>query len=217
MRILHTSDLHGRNLVLADVMEDNAHAYDVWVDSGDFFPNKTRGDSSEEIPFQKRFWLLKDMGRRIVTALAGRPLVCVGGNHDYVDLAALVRAAGGIAHNVTDGPVVIGGVRFAGFREVPWLYGEWNGETHDFSEIVENVMGQDPHVLVTHGPAAGILDVASDGRPCGVRNLTTRLMYGEHGVRAHLFGHIHDQGGSTIEEGGIFFSNAATSANIVSV
>jgi Icc-related predicted phosphoesterase len=214
MKILHTSDIHGTYPKVLDLL---GGAHDVWVDSGDFFPNKTRGDRPEEVRYQNRFWTLKGLGARIVEALDGRPLISVGGNHDYIDLAALVREAGGVAYNVSDGPAVVGGLKFAGFREVPWIAGEWNGETHDFSDIVEKAMGESPDVLVTHGPASGLLDQADDGRPCGVRNLTTQLMYAPHNVKAHLFGHIHNQGESTLEEAGILFSNAATGSNTINL
>jgi len=215
MKILHTSDIHGGYGRVLEALTSGDH--DVWVDSGDFFPNKTRGDRTIEPAWQTKWSGWKKIGDRLVAALAGRPMVCVGGNHDYVDLAAIVRDAGGTAFNLTDGPATVGGRVFAGFREIPYIAGEWNGEIHDFSEVVSKVMGENPDVLVTHGPASGLLDQASDGRPCGVRSLTTQLMYAPHNVKAHLFGHIHDQGGSTLEKAGILFSNAATAANTITL
>ena len=215
MKILHTSDIHGGYERVLEALASGDH--DVWVDSGDFFPNKTRGDRDVEPAWQAKWSGWKNIGDRLVAALAGRPLVCVGGNHDYVDLAAIVRDAGGTAFNLADGPATVGGRVFAGFREVPYIAGEWNGETHDFDALIEGAMGCDPAVLVTHSPPGGILDDSTDGHPPGIGALTNRLMYAPHGVVVHLFGHIHVHGGSVEDVGGIVFSNAATAANTITL
>lgn len=208
MKILHSSDLHGGfKKLLRTAIE-----FDVWVDSGDFFPNKTRGDISVEPVWQKKWAVWKGVGPRLCDWLKGRPLVCIGGNHDYTDLAAIVRSAGGTAFNLADGPVTIGGKTFAGFRDIPYIAGEWAGETHEFSGLVAEAMACDPDFLVTHAPPAGILDT-NGTHPCGIKPLTAHLSYAPHRVVAHMFGHIHTQGGSVVSEMGITFSNAATGIN----
>jgi Icc-related predicted phosphoesterase len=192
MKVLHTSDIHGNYpKVLAALA---AGGFDVWVDTGDFFPNKTRGDRPEEVRYQNRWAILKDLGARIASLLDGRPLISVGGNHDYTSLAQLVRDAGGIAFDMDEGAAVVNGKTFAGFREVPYLMGEWNGETHgaDFANIVEATMAANPDVLVTHAPPAGILNNSTHG---GVGQLTTALTWTDHKVGTHFFGHIHETQG----------------------
>ena len=220
MNILHTSDLHGgyKKLLLA-LSSTN---YDLWVDSGDFFPNKTRGDPNIEPAHQAKWFGYPSLGGRITEALAGRPMVSVGGNHDFVSLAKLLKSAGADAWDLSGGPVVLHGKTFAGFREIPWIQGEWAGETHkaDFAPIVEKAMSANPDILVTHAPPAGILDddgCGAFGHGFGIGALTTALTYGEHRVQAHLFGHIHAQGGKSIEELGVKFFNGSTGINLIPV
>jgi Icc-related predicted phosphoesterase len=210
--ILHSSDLHGSYKGLLDALV--AGGFDVWVDSGDFFPNKTRGIVSVEAVYQaKWFGEWKSLGERLVRALAGKPLVSIGGNHDYVSLARLVRAAGGVAFDLSEGPVTIAEVKFAGFRQIPWIAGEWNGEAHGFTEVIESAFAADPDVLVTHAPPYGILD----DKGYGIGPLTTALMYRTHRIKAHLFGHAHHHGGQTATEAEILFRNGATGIGLVGV
>ena len=205
---LHTSDLHGNYKTLLVALEGD---FDVWIDTGDFFPNKTRGDRDVEVKFQTKWFGHKNLGERIVKALAGRPLISVGGNHDYANLAELVRQAGGNAFDVTEGPVDFAGQRFAGFREISYIAGEWNGETHaaDFATIVEETFACNPDIIVCHGPAAGIMDDKAHGG--GVAALTSTLTWTPHNVTAMFFGHIHDTQG-VCEEMGISFINGAHKA-----
>lgn len=214
MKILHTSDLHGQYEGLLRLL--SGEVFDLWVDTGDFFPNKTRGDVWVEGPYQTRwFTQYKDLGPKIRDALNGTPVVCVSGNHDYVDLAELLHRADVVAHNVADGPVDILGLRFAGFREIPWIAGEWAGEMHDISPLVEKALSFEPDILVTHSPPMGILDKTTERKPGGVASITTSLSYKPHKVQAHLFGHIHEQGQRTKREIDVLFSNAATGHNVL--
>jgi len=208
MKVIHTSDIHGKYHKVLEALE--ADGYSVWVDTGDFFPNKTRGDRDVETKFQTKWFGHKNLGERIVTALAGRPLVSVGGNHDYTSLAQLVRDAGGTAFDLTEGAAVVNGKTFAGFREVPWIQGEWNGETHsgDFAPIVDAVMASNPDVLVTHAPPAGILNNDTHG---GVGQLVNALAWAPHKVTTHFFGHIHSTQG-VLTEMDIKFINGAGKA-----
>lgn len=200
MRIGHFSDLHGKLAPLRDAEETP----DVWVCSGDFFPNKTRGIRSIEQEFQKNWFAAQDLP----ALLKGKPLLFVGGNHDYVSLADLLAEVGYPAQNITREGIVVGGMRFAGFREIPYIAGEWNGETHrnDLSAIAVDLFNNPPDILVTHAPPAGILD---NGHTPGIEALTSLLTYSDHNVRVHLFGHIHEDGGRNVEEMGIRFYNSA--------
>ena len=191
MKILHTSDIHG-----------HYHT----VDTGDFFPNKTRGDHAEEVRYQSRFAVLKSIGARVTEMLDGKPLISVGGNHDYISLAKLVQDAGGVAYDLTEGAVTFNGKTFAGFREVPWI----QGETHsaDFGPIVDTAMAANPDVLVTHAPPAGIMNNKTHG---GVGQLTNQLAWAPHNVTTHFFGHIHTTQG-VMNEMGVQFINGAGKA-----
>lgn len=205
MRIGHFSDLHGN---LGKFFATN-EVPDVWVCSGDLFPNITRGDVNVEPDFQKAWF--NTVAGRLMARLGGKPVVWVGGNHDYVNLATLLCEQGyNNAYDVTAAALDLGGHRFAGFSEVPWIAGEWNGEVHELGPMVDQAMDADPTILVTHAPAAGILDDDfGGGHGCGNRPLTRALAYRPHRIVAHLFGHIHAQSGRDIEEMGIHFYNNA--------
>ena len=212
MRILHTSDLHGRVDILLNAL--SCADFDLWLDTGDFFPNKTRGEEYIETVFQKEWfegtpeWISapgpgpkwSGAAPAITELLKGRPAVCVGGNHDYVSLAAILKAVGADAYEVTTKGIEAGGLKFAGFPHIPWIAGEWNNEIHDFRDLVDETFRSNPDVLVTHAPPAGILDVYH-GESCGIESLMSNLCYTEHKIQAHFFGHVHESGGSNLGVG----------------
>ena len=208
--IAHASDLHGD---LGPLMALGVRP-DVWVLSGDICPNESRGFADIEVPYQTEW--AHDFRAELAEIFEGRPVVSIPGNHDYIDMDAVLRDLGIIAHTVSEtNPVEVAGLRFAGFRHVPWLAGEWNGEVHGFEAVVNRIVEHDPDILVTHSPAAGILD--DGGHSVGIRELTTALAYRMRRVRAHLFGHNHERGGQQVNEMGIQFSNAAETCQIIEV
>jgi Icc-related predicted phosphoesterase len=208
MRIIHSSDLHGSYKGLLAIDDE----FDLWIDTGDFFPNKTRGNRQIESRYQAKWVGHKSLGSRLVDWLNGRPLISIGGNHDYISLASVVAEAGGEAHDLSDGPAEVLGLGFAGFRQIPWIIGEWNGETHDFTELIAAALNANPDMLVTHAPPAGILD--SKLYAGGIPGLATALTYGEHKICAHFFGHVHHNGGKSLEAMGIRFMNGATTVKL---
>lgn len=221
MKLAHISDMHGRYQMLEGV-----ELPDAWAITGDFFPNKGRGpsgriDPSTEVDHQVKWW--RHNGASIMRRLGGRPVLWVGGNHDFVNLAGFLKMSQyeGAAFDVAAEAVDFGGHRFAGFREVPYIDGEWVGEAHDLSEVVSRAMDADPTVLLTHAPPAGILDddgMGTMGHGGGVRPLTVALTWRHHRIVAHLFGHIHEHGGQSVEEMGIrFYNGAATSPRIIEI
>ncbi len=255
MKILHTSDLHG-DYKLPMKTQD----FDVWVDTGDFFPNISRGDKIEtrwqkdwftetKLPLRKRYmpWIRRHyegqgyspsewypsnsrqprgsttIGEDLVQWLQGRPVICVPGNHDWQSLCGLLRAQGyDRAWDITKGPVELGGHRWAGFREIPFVTGEWVGEVRpyadDFRRIVAKTMAAEPHILLTHSPPQNILDFCpSKGGYCGIAALTQYLGYRPHDVKLHLFGHVHEQGGKAIKEMDMTFVNSANTSQIVEI
>ena len=207
MFIGHVSDLHG-NL---NPLYATSRMPDVWVFTGDNVDN----DSSSPVydsEVREQTWWLNEVADRFIARLGGKPVVCVDGNHDYVDMAAFLRSKGVEAYNVADGPVDLLGERFAGYRNIPRISGVWQGETFsaDFPAIVEKMMAQDPTIVVVHAPPAGILD---DDRGCGhghgVTSLTSALCKYGHRVKACLYGHVHRQGGRQQTEMDILFANGA--------
>lgn len=205
MKIIHSSDLHGGYKRLLRLLKEAE--YDVWLDTGDFFPDEGEGYDST-IAFQISEADL--ICPAIVEALAGRPLISVSGNHDFISLAEQIRKYGGVAYSVQEGPVEFGGEVFAGFREIPWIRGDWVGEVHDLRPMTEQALEQNPTILLIHAPPNGIL---TDGHEGNVP-LTSALMYGEHRIKACLFGHAHHDGGQEVERGGIRFFNGARHTKI---
>ncbi len=91
------------------------------------------------------------------------------------------------------------------------MAGEWPGETRDFDDLVDATWAAQPDVLVTHAPAAGILD--GDGR-YGVRPLADALRSRPHAIRLHLFGHEHEDGGRMLQRAGVVHANGAQNVRI---
>ena len=216
-KILHTSDLHGNYQLLIEILD--SVDFDIWVDSGDFFPNSTRGDSAIENRFQDDWLRQISLPEKLRNLLSGRPVIVVPGNHDYIDLSSRLQEDGCTSHNLCHGSVTIDGIRFAGFREIPYIRGEWAGEVYNesFDEIVDKLIEKDPNVVVTHAPGRGILSVDSYGSNHGIRQLSNAIQWKLQNVQAHLFGHVHGSGGRKTVLGDITFSNAATYFNIVEV
>lgn len=213
MIILHSSDLHGQYHRLLDEHADSE--FDVWLDTGDFFDNAgwVNGhiEAIEEVRFQVRWLGHKSLPTRLAEWLRGRPALLMPGNHGFIELAPYLRAAGANATRVTPGGVSLLGLRWAGFREIPPIAGEWVGEEEDPSKVIAAAFTADPDILVTHGPPGGILD---EKQGYGCPNLATALAYRPHKIQAHFFGHTHQNGGEQVERMGIQFYNGACHATL---
>lgn len=209
MRIAHVSDLHGHYKVLDRIVEPP----DVWCFTGDIFPYMPLtehvhwGVSSHEIRHQTRWYSFKSDS--IVRRLKGKPVLLVPGNHDFANLAGLLRQDGVDAREVTPDGLEFMGVRFAGFGHIPFIQGRWNREVFD-DELrdlsLRTLSVGNPDVLLTHAPPGHILGAESPGNT----PLLTALTYQPHKVRVHLFGHIHETGGRMVELMDVKFYNSAT-------
>jgi len=207
-RIAHISDTHDRPSIVRQVAGLDA---DIILITGDCMNNRGRVNGQGIIPANERTyqqsWFRKQ-AKKWAVDFAGRPVVCIGGNHDFINYSRWLRHYGAEVYEITDEcPMVeVKGIRFAGFRQVNWIAGEWEGEVHDLRLHIDRAMACNPTVLVTHGPPCGILD-GPDGY--GITALMAPLFYGEHGITHHFFGHAHEDGGKTTVEGGITFVNGA--------
>lgn len=255
LKVLHSSDLHG---AWSSPLRYPDQSWDIWIDTGDFLPNATRGVATTELLYQKG-WMTMDklafrkwgqsmleriygsrdealrwlptasrlppftgsVAKSLATWLAGRPMLCVPGNHDYFSLADALKKEGAQAADLTRGYAEVGGLRFAGLRQINYLEGEWSGETkkEDLRDIVEQLMGSNPDVLLTHAPPYGVLDYnKKEGVNHGVEAISNYILsYRPHNVKTVLFGHVHDDGGKVTTEMDILFSNAATAVQMVEI
>lgn len=213
MRVGHFSDLHGDLKVVSVFVEKHGRP-DLWICTGDFFPNQpTLTDRSEE-EYQGR-WFRRESSS-FLRALGDVPVIWCPGNHDFVDARTVIPHA----HHITpDGFLDLMGHRFSGFREIPYINGRWKGEIQelDFVSIIDDALSHDPDILVTHTPPYGILGCTSSLDEVGSTTLAQYLMYVEHKIKHHFFGHIHECGGQSVEEGGIEFHNSACCVRMIEV
>ncbi|MBS0393261.1 MAG: metallophosphatase domain-containing protein [Proteobacteria bacterium] len=176
MRIVIVSDTHGHHGSLGELSGD------VLVHCGDAF----RGGARDPADVDR----LDDwFGRQRFGCI-----LCVGGNHDFeLERRALRPPVFRHAIYLEDAEHSFAGVRFYGAPWVPqlagWAYYRPDAELRDrWSRVPPGI-----DVLVTHTPAAGILDRNRAGVSLGCRELRERLRAVR--PRLHLFGHTHASAG----------------------
>lgn len=219
IRIAHISDTHDHPSIVTSV---GGIECDLIVLTGDILNNKGRTPATGGciVPHMERkyqeSWFRKQ-AKKWAPAFRGRPVIYVPGNHDFIGIENWLRHYGHTnIVTITDSKpsVEMFGKVFAGFRQVPYIAGEWMGEDHDIRTHVERAMACDPDILVTHAPCGGILDGTGG---YGVAALSSALFFKPNRVTHHLFGHEHSCGGQVVTEGPITFSNAACHMNIIEV
>jgi Icc-related predicted phosphoesterase len=237
MRIVHGSDWHWvfREVPEADLyiftgdMMDNYPTREKPLDrlriDGSYgwriSPENERIRQSEAI---KHF--VRDGGFRGILGSPDAPILCVRGNHDFVDLAALFEGCN-LVHEFVDNEVIeILGKRVSGHRGIPYIYGSWSDEVQrpDLMDRVRAIPdGID--MLLTHYPPALVLDmeVSSNGRvdAYGLEGMSNSVFNKLNSGGLHCFGHIHGSGGRIEKindpEFSMTFSNAATTFNVIDV
>lgn len=179
MKILHLSDTHGCHLKLKKLPEA-----DVIVHSGDI----TMAGSDEEVAaFIKWF-----------SNLHYRHKIFIAGNHDACLYDGIIGRLAADVHYLRNSAVEIDGVKFYG---VPMFMEDCFSDTQD---LLYQKIPTSTDVLITHAPAFGILDVGYAHQ--GSKTLKDKIL--SLSLKAHLFGHIHDNPGME-NINGIIFSNAA--------
>ncbi|EIJ35368.1 metallophosphatase domain-containing protein [Thiothrix nivea] len=170
---------------------------DVLVHCGDF---TGRGDLNDTQDFA-RFMAVQDFTHKIVIA----------GNHDWCfenelrdEAEACLRDHGLIYLN--DSGVEIDGMKFWGSPVQPefcdWAFNRKRGEDirYHWDKIPNGI-----DVLITHGPARGILDRCENGYPAGCDDLLDVVQRIKPRILA--CGHIHEAYG-VLEVDGTIFINA---------
>ena len=136
--------------------------------------------------------------------------IFIAGNHDFgfevvQDIAPEYKEKG--VHYLFDSEVVIDGVKFYGSPWQPefhnWAFNLPRGE--ELAAKWEKIP-DDVDILITHGPAYGILDYAPIGGRVGCEELYRKIV--EVKPKIHVCGHIHDGYGQKTM-GGIEFLNAS--------
>lgn len=200
MKIVHISDTHTRHndaFLTAQLKEINA---DVIVHSGDF--------SHSDWNSTKTFfdWFL---------ALDFEHKILVPGNHDRfterlnTDAYARKQLMPAGLNLLIDEEIEIDGVKFYGSPFTPAFH-DWAFQIYGDAGVEKwNQIPDDVNVLITHGPAKGLLDAISELKndALGCPFLKERIQQLPN-LKAHLFGHIH--GGYGREEiNGVLYLNSS--------
>lgn len=136
--------------------------------------------------------------------------IFIAGNHDFgfeqqTDIAQEYKDMGVIY--LFDNEVTIDGIKFYGSPWQPefhnWAFNLPRGE--ELAQKWEQIPN-DVDILITHGPAYGILDYAPIGGHVGCEELYRKIV--DVKPKIHVCGHIHDGYGQKTM-GGIEFLNAS--------
>lgn len=121
---------------------------------------------------------------------------------------------GANTHYLLDSSVTIDGVKFYGSPTTPWFY-NWAFNVTRGDAIAKEwaKIPDDTNVLITHGPPYRILDMTEEdfsNRDLnqGCKDLLKRLQ-DLNELKAHVFGHLHTDGGKQEKIGPTVFANAA--------
>lgn len=127
-----------------------------------------------------------------LSALPHKHILLTAGNHDFG--IKDVPIPGNITLLMHE-PIRLMGLNFFGSPYTP-RYGNW-AFMHEPGRLKElwGEIPTDTDILITHGPAYGVLDQNKDGENCGCKELSKAI--GGLKLKAHIFGHIHEQGGKS--------------------
>lgn len=198
MKIVFISDTHGKHEYLTSKAYNNilgkgdvlVHAGDV-SNVGKFFEIKEFLDWFSNTEFTHKIF--------------------IAGNHDFgfetnFDITPEYKEKG--VHYLFDNEVVIDGIKFYGS---PWQpeFNNWAFNLPRGEKLAEkwDKIPIDTDVLITHGPAYGMLDYTINGQQVGCVDLYHRIM--EVQPKIHVCGHIHWAYGQK-NHFGIEFINACT-------
>lgn len=137
--------------------------------------------------------------------------IFIAGNHDWWfvknhDIPNKYKDKG--VHYLFDSSVEINGIKFWGSPWQPEFY-DWAFNLPRGEKLAEkwNLIPNDTDILITHGPAFGILDWSPSGQRVGCEDLFNKIM--EIRPKIHVCGHIHcSYGQKNFNE--IEFLNAST-------
>jgi Icc-related predicted phosphoesterase len=133
---------------------------------------------------------------RWLGTLPHRHKVIIAGNHDFgferepALFRSLITNAVYLQHEAAE----IEGLKLFGSPYTPWFH-NWAFNVQEPAEMAR-LWAQVPDatdILITHGPPAGVLDLAGTHHPCGCEPLLDRVK--QIRPRLHVFGHIHESAG----------------------
>lgn len=191
MKFIAISDTHGQHDKLS------LPEGDIVIHAGDI---SGRGTEQQVRDFLEWF-----------SSLDHRYKIFIAGNHDFFlekASAEIVRSM--IPSNViylNDSAIEIEGIKIWGSPVQPWFH-DWAFNRQRGADIRKhwNLIPPGTDVLITHGPAFGILDRTVYGHQVGCVDLLEKIQ--EVKPRVHVCGHIHEAYG-VVEAEGVKFINAS--------
>ena len=137
--------------------------------------------------------------------------VFIAGNHDFFfeqegeeEIASMIPD--GVVY-LNDSGVELEGLRIWGSPVQPWFF-DWAFNRQRGADIKKHwdLIPPDTDILLTHGPAFGILDRTVRGEAVGCQDLLHKIQVVK--PKLHLSGHIHEAYGHREQEG-IHYANAS--------
>lgn len=184
LKIVAISDTHNNDLTKLSLPEG-----DILIHSGDF---TMRGTLDE---------VRAAMGQLKEIAQNYSWVVFIAGNHDWLFERQPEVAEALVPKNciyLNDSSTTIKGVNFYGSPIQPW-FGGWAFNRNPGQQIQRHwdMIAPNTDVLITHGPAYGILDITNIGATeehCGDIQLL-RTIHDKVKPKVHICGHIHENNG----------------------
>jgi Icc-related predicted phosphoesterase len=219
VRVVHFSDWHWQFEKLPEA--------DLYVCTGDMYDNYPHVDNDYRIDvmherkMQRRsVFELRSVvtGMRDILGSPDAPIIGVRGNHDFIDLAPLFKGCN-FVHEFLDNEVVeILGMKVTGHRGIPYINGDWSDE-ESRSTLVKRacaMVDTKADLYLTHYPPAGVDLDGRDTFHYGLDEVVNAFNYSNaQSARLWMFGHVHECGGRVEGDCGIWYSNAATTFNVL--
>jgi Icc-related predicted phosphoesterase len=186
MKVTCISDLHGQ-------LPRNIAPCDLLLVAGDVCPNINPVGSGADIEYQRQW--LEDCFAPWLNSVPSKETVMVFGNHDFIAERAFGIIPPLKARILQDSGVEVLGKKIWGTPKCCMPFKRW-AFTATEDEIKETLSNIDPmtEIVLSHGPAYGILDNVSGYGPVGSKALYNCLKWGLN-PRLAVVGHIHEQHG----------------------
>jgi Icc-related predicted phosphoesterase len=146
--------------------------------------------------------------------------IFIAGNHDfYFERMHDADIQNIIPSNIiylNDSGVTINGINIWGSPISPWFY-DWAFNRHRGEPIKKHwdLIPTNTDILITHGPAFGILDYTTSGMRVGCEDLLLKVE--EVKPKFHICGHIHEAYGMQEKDGTTFINTSVLNEKYVLV
>ncbi len=208
------SDLHGGYANILGLGNGGKNTWydhvDFWVSCGDFFPDIAWYGSPYEKKGQLEWW--NKNRNQFISLLGGKPILSVDGNHDAISLHDQLKYHIPNSHKITHHSLCnILGISFAGFGAT-----NLDASPKELREYSVRACNLEPDILVTHSPSSTVL--CHNKPEWGVLGLEDEIS--KHlNIRYHIHGHVHEDGGKTIQhpDTGLKTINVARKIMIIQV